>query len=236
MEETKELKGLKKLRHDLKPMTFRQKVDHLWTYYRWVIIVVVMTCLLISMLTTMYINANTNTLLAGVYINVNLDDTAREYLQTDFQETYKTGVKWEDLVLKEVVLEDFSKTQDLEGNQYTLTSIHALFAGKSVDYIIADQEGLETVWPTDQAEDAFLDLSTFLTEEELAQLTADGKMLYMGGAESGTPMAVEISDLPLVKEHFQTGDELVFFCVVTNSERLEMARTFWDYLNSWEAG
>lgn len=233
--EEKELKGLAKLRHDLKPMPFKKKVEHLWTYYRWVIIVVVMFCLLISMLSSMYINANTKTLLAGLYINTWLDDTARGYLETDFQAKYTTGVKWEKLRLKEVVLEAFNKTQDIEGNQYTLTNIHALFASQELDYIIADQEGLETVWPTDQADEAFTDLREFFTPEELEKLTAEGKMLYKGGAETGVPLAVEVSDIPLIREHFQTGDELVFFCVVTNSPRKELTRTFWDYLNAWEA-
>lgn len=233
--EEKELKGLAKLRHDLKPMPFKKKVEHLWTYYRWVIIVVVMFCLLISMLSSMYINANTKTLLAGLYINTWLDDTARRYLETDFQAKYTTGVKWEKLRLKEVVLEAFNKTQDIEGNQYTLTNIHALFASQELDYIIADQEGLETVWPTDQADEAFTDLREFFTPEELEKLTAEGKMLYKGGAETGVPLAVEVSDIPLIREHFQTGDELVFFCVVTNSPRKELTRTFWDYLNAWEA-
>ncbi len=232
--EEKELKGLKKLRHDLKGMTFKEKADHLWTYYRWVIIVVVMFCLLISLLTTTYINANTHTLLAGLYINVNPDDTAKQYLQDDFQAIHTTGAKWEDLILKEVILEDKNTTQDLEAYTYTITSIHALFASQSLDYMLTDQLGLETVWPKDKADEAFVDLREFLTEEELKTLTEQGKMLYMGGLEEGVPMAVEVSHLPLIQEHFGT-DKLVFFTVITNSPRKELTRTFWDYLNNWEA-
>lgn len=223
--EEKELKGFRKLRHDLKGMTFKEKADHLWTYYRWVIIVVVMFCLLISLLTSTYINANTHTLLAGLYINVNPDDTAKQYLQTDFQSKYTTGAKWEDLVLKEVLLEDKNTTNDLEGYTYTITSIHALFAAKSIDYMLADQVGLESVWPTNQADEAFVDLREFFTEEELKELTDAGKVLYKGGLEKGVPLAVEVSHLPLIQEHFGT-DELVFFTIITNSPRKDMVRTF----------
>lgn len=231
--EEKELKGFQKLRKDLKGMTFKEKVDHLWTYYRWVIIVVFMSCLLISLLASTYINANTHTILSGLYINVTPDETAKQYLQTDFQAIHTTGVKWEDMILKEVTLEDKNKTNDLEAYTYTITSIHSLFAAQSVDYIITDQLGLESVWPTDQAEQAFVDLREFLTEEELKTLTEQGKMLYVGGLEEGIPMAVEISHLPIIKEHFGT-DKLVFFSVITNSTRKDMTRTFWEYLNAWE--
>ncbi len=230
-----ELKGFKKLRRDLKGMTFKEKVDHLWTYYRWVIIVVVMSCLLISLLASTYINANTHTLLAGLYINVNPDDTAMAYLETDFQAIHTTGVKWEDNVLKEVQLEDKNKTNDLEAYTYTITTIHSLFASQSVDYMLTDQLGLESVWPTDRADEAFVDLREFFTEEELQELTAAGKVLYKGGLEAGVPLAVEVSDLPLIREHFGT-DQLVFFTVISNSTRKDMVRTFWDYLNQWETG
>ena len=228
-----ELKGFKKLRHDLKGMTFKEKIDHLWTYYRWVIIVIFMGCLLISLLTTTYINSHTHTLLAGLYINVDPDDTARQYLETDFQAKYTTGAKWEDNLLKEILLEDKNKTQDLEGYTYTITNVHALFASQSLDYILADKTGLENVWPTSQAEEAFVDLREFFTEAEMKELTDAGKVLYMGGLEEGVPLAVEVSHLPLIQEHFGT-DELVFFTIITNSPRKDMVRTFWDYLNAWE--
>lgn len=228
-----ELKGFKKLRHDLKGMTFKEKIDHLWTYYRWVIIVIFMGCLLISLLTTTYINSHTHTLLAGLYINVDPDDTARQYLETDFQAKYTTGAKWEDNLLKEILLEDKTKTQDLEGYTYTITNVHALFASQSLDYMLTDKTGLENVWPTSQADEAFVDLREFFTEAEMKELTDAGKVLYMGGLEEGVPLAVEVSHLPLIQEHFGT-DELVFFTIITNSPRKDMVRTFWDYLNAWE--
>ena len=42
--------GMKKLKADLKNMTWKQRWEHLWTYYRWVIIVAVMAVMIISVI------------------------------------------------------------------------------------------------------------------------------------------------------------------------------------------
>ena len=82
----------------------------------------------------------------------------------------------------------------------------------------------------------FYDLREFFTAEEWEELKKqDNKIMYIGGAEKGIPVAVNIADLPIVQEQFGVvGDDPIFFCVIINTERLDMAKEVWNYLNQWK--
>ena len=205
--------GVKKLKADLKNMTWKQRWEHLWTYYRWVIIVAVMSVMIISVIISCVINLNTNMLIAGVTINVELDEKGTAALTEDFKAEHGTGVKYEDAPLNRIYLQDFEKTQDYQDNYYTLMSLLSLCSAQELDYIIADQIGMENMLK----QEAFLDLSTFFTAEELEAL--GDKVVMARSAEQADdesiPVVVDITELAFVQGFANVGeDDKVYFGVV----------------------
>ena len=240
MKDENGLKGFAKLKNDMQGMTWKKKLEHLWTYYRWIPVVAVALVMLVALLVRSYININTETLLSGVAINLEPDTVAHAFLTDEFQEKYTTGVRWEKTRLQEVDLESFSETTDFQTNEYKRTSILALCAGKELDYVLADEVGLQSMWPAGDTDDAFLELTEFFTEEEMAQFAAQDRLAYFKyqneDTEDARPMAVDVSGLPFIKEHFKGQfDGPVFFCVVINTPRMEQVRTLWNDMNNWEA-
>lgn len=231
--DVKEAKGFKKLKQNMKGMTLREKAVHLWTYYRWVIIVVVMAILTVSGGCAIYKNANSNTVVAGLCLNLDASDKVESYLTTTMKEEHGLGRKYEDAHFYELTLEDFNATEDIEGNQYTLTAIHAMFSAQEVDYMITDLVGMQNVYDVKKQDQAFYDLRKFFSEEELAEMEKqDYKLLKF----NNIPIAVNIADLPIVQEQFKgVGDGPVFFCIISNSERVDKVHAVWDYLNNWES-
>lgn len=224
-------KGFAKLKHDLKGMTLKEKAEHLWTYYRWIIIVVFMSLLLISLLVTTYVNTHTNLLLGGVGMNLKTDDTAKKVLTEDFQKQYGNQLlRWEDAEFVDVALRSGPNTSidDYEQRQYNVMNIHAMCAGKDLDYILSDEEGIYALWPENEEDRPYYDLRKFFTEEQIDALGKEGRLMIYNEQVIG----VDISNLPLVKNHFGT-KEKVFFCVVKNSPRMDMLHSFWDYINAW---
>lgn len=224
--------GMKKLKADLKNMTWKQRWEHLWTYYRWVIIVAVMAVMIISVIVSCVINLNTNTLIAGVCINVELDEKGNATLTEDFKAQYGTGVKYEDALLTQVYLEDFEKTKDYQDNYYTLMSLLSLCSAQELDYIIADQIGMENMLK----QEAYMDLSTFFTADELAAL--GDKVIMARSSEQeddeSIPVAVDITDLPFVRASATPDEEdKVYFAVIQNTPRLEQVRQLWDFINGF---
>lgn len=230
-EKKPQLKGLARLKRDLKGMTFTEKVSHLWTYYRWIIIVVIMSMLLISILTTTYINANTKLLLGGVGLNVDIDDTARAYMTDEFEAKHGTGLKWEDAEYAELILRSGPNSESYEERQYNIVNIHSLIAAKNLDYVVGDLEGILCVWTQEEESFPFLRMDQIFTAQEL-EVLGDQQRLLIDEA-SGAAVGIDITDLPLVQKHFGT-QEKVYFCIIKNSPRLELVRAFYDHLTAWK--
>lgn len=227
------LKGFARLKQDLKGMTFKQKADHLWTYYRWIIIVVIMTVIVLSILTTSFINANTNTLLAGVCLNVEPDEQAQKILTDGFQEKNGTGVRWEETKFVPAILTR-TTTENIMDNQYNLTNIHALIISEDLDYLISDEEGIIVLLPENEQDQILLDLNQFFTPEEMERFGQEQRLILTEGPNGEEmPVGVDISDLPLIKKHFKA-DEKVYFCLTLNMARKEKLHAFWEYINAWE--
>jgi hypothetical protein len=223
--------GMKKLKADLKNMTWKQRWEHLWTYYRWVIIVAVMAAMIISMIVSCIINLNTNTLIAGTCINVELNEDGNAALTEQFKAQYGTGVKYEEALLTQVYLDDFETTKNYQDNYYTLMSLLSLCSAQELDYIIADQVGMENMLK----QEAYLDLSTFFTADELAAL-GDKVIMARSSEEEedeSKPVAVDITELPFVQEFANLSEnEKVYFAVIQNTTRLEQVHLIWEVLNS----
>lgn len=222
--------GLKKLKEDLAAMpTLRQKLEHIWTYYKLWLVVLVLVIMGISLVSTSFVNANTDMLLAGVAVNVNISDEGNAYL-TDgmFDQLTKDG-KWEDIALQEMRLHDLMDTEDVEEDYYSLMSILGMGAGKILDYLIMDKDAMEILLPNDP----FLDLQELLTQEELKAL--DGRVVYKEDTDGTlTPIAVEITDTPYIKDN-ATADGKVFLAFTVNTTRKNACRILWDHLNAWES-
>ena len=84
--------------------------------------------------------------------------------------------------------------------------------------------------------EVYLDLRDFFTEEELEQLAAQDRLIYaqQAGEEERWPIAVDISDIGFVTDNI-TSEGPIYFCLSGNTQRPEMCRDAWEYINSWKS-
>ena len=90
--------SFKELMEDLKPMTFREKVDHLWTYYKEYLFLAVLAVILATGLITAAINANRETLVLGIVANSPMSQEGKEYLEKGYAEKIGAKNDWEVLL------------------------------------------------------------------------------------------------------------------------------------------
>lgn len=222
--------GIKKLREDLAKMpTFRQKWDHIWTYYRYWLLVLAVAIMGISILCTSFINVNTDMLLAGITVNVNISEEGNTYLTDGLHDQLTKGSKWEDIALQPMELHDLLDSEDVEEDYYALMTILGMGAGKILDYIIMDQDAMELLLPNDP----FMDLRLVLTQAELDQL--DNRVVYMEKDNVRTPIAVEVSDTAFIKDNATADGGKVFLGFTINTTRKDACRILWDHLNAWQS-
>ncbi len=222
--------GFKKLKKDLSKMTFKDKLNHLWTYYKSSLLILAVVILVGSIFVTSCRARNTRTILAGVGVNVALTEEGTSYVKEDYYARTATG-GLEQVIYTESVQERFSSTTDFQTSYTQLMNLVALISAQELDYLLLDAIGVENLL----AHGVFMDLRDFFTEAELEAL--GDKVIWMESTNSDDsklqmPVAVNIEHLPFTQAHtINTKD--TFFAVVSNTLRKETCRDFWAYLNAW---
>lgn len=218
-------KHIQELGETLKPMPWKKRIDHLWTYYKSVLVVIIVIVALISIVITGINNANRNILISGALINTDTGVEAQVYLSEKYQEKWLAAGVEGDADLTNVYFEDIETTTEVEFTYNAVTRIVAMTAAQELDYVIMNKLGLETYL----GHDMFEDLSTILTAEELEQF-AD-KLIYLNYEETGDtiPVAVDLQGTAFA-ERFVKTDAPHYLAFVANTLRPEGCRDLWEYI------
>lgn len=222
--------GFRKLMADLKPMNWKQRIDHIWTYYKeWMFLSalgIVIVCAIIGSA----INANREILVSGMMVNISIDQEGYDYLSDDYFEDLggKTGKQ-----LVELEYSNFSNLEDLtkyQENYAATTVLIGLVSAKRLDYVILDQAGMEFYI----GQNVYMDLTEFFTEEEIAEL---GQRVIYERAEDeqeAYPVAVDITDLDFVRDNITT-DGKIYFALSGSTQRMKMCRDVWNRIHAWKS-
>lgn len=229
--ETKIYLGWKKLINDLKPMTARQRVEHLWMYYKEYLLCVFIVLSAISLVATIIINRSKETLVSGMLVNISMEQAGFDYLSTDYLERLG-GVAGKQLA--ELDYTSFGDPLDPEhGEDYYYASLilTSRVSGKMLDYMILDKYAMEYYIQ----QDVYMDLRKIFTEAELAQLESKQQLIYAmeEGSDDRKPVAIKITDIAFVKNNVHTDGD-IYFALSGSSPRPDMCRDAWTYINAWQ--
>ena len=223
--------GIKKLRADLAEMpTLRQKLDHIWTYYKLWLLVAALVVMGISIVVTSLINVNTDMLLAGITVNVDISEEGKAYVTDGLMEQLTRGKKLEDITLQQMQLHNLMDTEDFEEDYYSMQAILAMGEGKILDYMIMDKDAMELLLPSDP----FMDLRKLLTEAEIQELGERVKYMEFGEEKKLIPFAIDITDTAYIKDNATASGE-VYIGFPRNTTRLGACRILWDHIMAWES-
>lgn len=224
--------GFQKLREDLSRMTFKEKVQHLWTYYKSTLLITAILIVAISIVINSIITVNTDTIVAGVTVNVHLSDEAMQYLGDDYYNKVYDGSGLEDVFITDMSMYDITDAEHSEETYYTLMSLAALVSEEELDYMIVNQSALESFI---KYESILQDLRVLFTQEELDALGTNVIHQQAGPDGQKIPIAINISELPFIKDNTSMGDKAVFITFALNSPREEACRDIYDYILAWTA-
>ena len=216
------------LKDTLRPMPWKKKLEHLWEYYKWVLVVLAVMGMIIYISIVGYSNARVEGLFYGEVVNLDFDTEGVEYLREDFLE-HLGGVKGDQkvsLYLSNLVMGDDS-TYD---NYYAplMRTASEISDGK-LDYFLVDSAALTCYF----SEEILLDLRLLFTEEELAQIGDD--LVYVLYEETGEqiPMAINVTDSAFMTSRLNY-KKTAYLCFVASTERLEICKIFYDYYMAYQ--
>lgn len=211
----------------VKPMTWRQRIDFVWTYYKDIVFVVgVLMLIPIALMTSLF--GKKETLFGGMVVNVDVRQIGVTYLTDDLFAKMGGDPRKESVDLQASAFD--SNSLDAVTNYNTAMSTIGYIEGGILDYLIADKYALE--WYILQ--EIYMDLSLVFTPEELAEF--GDRLIYAQpeGADTRTPIAIDISQTVFAKDCLNSGEEPVYFSFVGADENAKEYRAFWDYLMAWE--
>ena len=224
MEERKFVAEIKQLWKDLKRMTWKQRLEHLWEYYKWVLGILAGVLLVVGLLITMHKGRQIEPVFAGISVNLNLSEEAQKYLTTDMEEF---------LVTKENQLVDHMMTiygdlADPENAEYHFNlalKVLAMVSGFEVDYIMMDQESFNYY----VRQDVFSYLDEVLTQEQIDLF--EGRVVYLQDEDNiQHPIALDLRDTEFAKA---SGLKTLYIGFPNNTGREYTASEFLDYLLEW---
>ena len=222
---------VKKLKVDLKPMTFREKIDHVWTYFKEVILVAVISLVVIIGLGINILKPEKELLMGGMCACTYLTEEGEYYLQDAYFEKLQGNPKKQEVGLHFRSFGDFTtSTQDYESFQ----AIIAMMTAEMIDYLLIDDDRLEPFI----GYESLMDLRQVFTAQELEQF--GDKIRYAQHAdEDGNPtgekipVALDITDLPFIQNCRQY-EQYIFLCFSANAPNKDNLRDFYQYLLDWE--
>lgn len=218
-------KGIKEI---LSEMTLSQKLDYLWTYYKWVLAVVAAVVMVICIVVSCVRNKQTETLYSGILINVEASDEGKVYLSNQWCDVLGGDSEKQKVELMTTSFQDISATSSMELEAGSVVQVTALVAAQKLDYVIMEDIGFNRY----QNHTIFAPLEKMLPAEQLRQL--NGHLKYHEDGENGRyPIAIDISDSAFVSNCI-TGGEHVYIAFPGNTDRTALNSRFLDYLLNWQ--
>lgn len=211
-------------REKLTPMSWRKRLDYLWTYYRFHALVIICTVIFVVMLISGLVQASQDVLISGVFINTETSKEGYAYLSDGYWEAHG-GKRRTRVDLVEAIFLSYSQ-ENLDMDSVTrMASIDTMIGARSLDYMILDESALSVYGP----QGICADLSRVLPEELYAKLA--NKIVTVHGIASGEdyPAAVDLKD-SFLSQRYGLSANPSYLVVVANAMDMEKTAAFLEYL------
>ena len=211
----------------MKDMTWRERIDYIWTYYNVHIIITVSVVALVVAFLSAVLAPQKQVVFGGTTVNVTLSEEGKQYLtQQLFAPMGGTDPAKQEIFCQESTLgqTDYGDTTGAE-----IMTLVGDIASQSLDYIIMDESSMEYLsrggW--------FGNVTDELNQEQI-DLFRD--KLYTVKTEEGEsiPVAIDITDLPFVRD-CALKVKKVYLVLPSNTKRAEKTDEFVDWLLAWPA-
>ena len=215
---------------NLKPMTFGEKVDHIWSYYKEYMFVAFILILILIAIIFAIGNIGLQYYNCGIMSNVELNMEGHTYLTDVFYEDVlgnpkgKTYLTVTNLSKEEYTVDD---TNEIYQNYM---SVLAKVEAKNLDYMLVDEYSFQ-YYVEDRI---YMDLSQLLPPQELEELKSKNMLVYVReeSEATGTPMGIEISSLPFGRDCLDTEGK-VYLVFIRNSTEPENCLKLWEHIKEW---
>lgn len=214
----------KTLKKNLEGMTFGEKVDHIWTYYKEIFFVMAIAGLLLFVFAWTLFAPKKEVVFGGALCNVSMKQSCYYYLTEEYHERIGAGNR-EKVDVASLVFTQPTLVSEVDNSYKQSMSLISMVEAKTVDYMMLDQYAMEYYIPYE----LYIDLREIFTSEELESW---GDKVIKAQPEGGEayPIAIDITELPFIQE---ASGKQIFIAFAANTERPDLCRDVWEYILAW---
>lgn len=214
-----------KLVQELKGMTPREKLEHLWEYYKWVPGLFLGFVFLVCAIVVSIISMNTQLLISGVMINVDISPEGYVWLQDGYFERIGGQEGKEVVNLRNMQFEDPYTTVNQTYALDVRESVLALIASRELDYLLFDDLAL----PFFLDPESILDLRELFSQEELDALGTAVIKLQISETGEEIPVAIDVTDTAMFRDYMES-DKTIYLAFSIVTTRKDACTDFWQFI------
>lgn len=220
-----------KLRENLKPMTFWEKVDHIFTYYKIYMLIVLVAITLIAIIISAIGNMGIQYYNCGIMCNVEVSREGHAYLTEEFF-VKRLGNPEGKTYLTATTLETQEYTvQDTENRYRSYMGVLGQVEARELDYMLLDEFSFG-FYADDRI---YMDLSQLLSQEEMENLYGRNMvvMLREEDTQEAAPMAIDLTNTDFAADCMLTEGK-VYLVFIRNSEDPQNCIKLLDHILQWQ--
>jgi len=213
----------------LKPLSWKDRVDYIWTYYKWTLVIVFMVIVLVGPLFAGLHNSRIEQLYNGALANVMVTDEGEYYITDGWRDELGGHKKWSDCTLISSYFQSYEDSTDAVSEYNAIMTIVVRLLMGDLDYLIMDNYAMTYFI----SEGTFAPLGDVLPEEMLAQY--EEKLVYaVNENDEQFPVAIDLTDTDFIKDNGISTD-FVYIAFPENSHNAELNDEFLQYLFNWKS-
>ena len=216
-----------RLKNDMKDMSFREKLAHLWDYYKWVAITAVVIIIAAVSVVVSVAQNSKELVFGGAAVNLTISEEGNAYLKEGWFEAMGCNPKTQKIELDMLFVANLDMPNtDVQASLGGITKITTMISGSQIDYVMADAYSIHYLC----SGGSFSALDKVLPAELLAKF--EGKLVELEDNGEKCLIAIDISDLPFVKKHIISNDK-TYIAFPGNTPRTQETVAFVEYLMNW---
>ena len=213
--------GMERIKEEwaaFKALPFRKKLEHIWIYYKWYILVAAaVICVLVSILGTVASNQK-ETLISGIFINNAAEPEGYACLTEGFWEYCGADPDQKvELVTGRSI--DFEAETPSQQDAAAFMTVTCMIAAKTLDYVITDEASLAHF----VEQEVVMDLRQLLPEDALAQWDTI--------EQDGAVIGLRLEDTAFARK-YPLAAENSCILVIANAPNPENVARFLEYLTA----
>ncbi len=209
----------------LKPMSWKSRMEHIFTYYKWIFVAILSLAVVISIGVNALSRHLNPPIYRGAAVGVQLTSAAEDSLTEQLQIHLGGTASRREAVLRQVPFYALDDPKAASTNQAAYYQLSALVTGQELEYVIMD----ENAWSLLKDGYFFADLQKLLPQEAFLQIKPYVQWVQDEDTGISVPLGIDISHSNFAKAHIPL-DGPIFLAFPGNTDNNHLTKDFIDYL------